>query len=59
MFKEDETAASFLKNQQSIWKNTVRLAEIVPRAKEFDAIFYVGGHGRTLTPSPFPSLPKM
>lgn len=52
MFKEDATAVDFLKNQQSLWKNTVRLAEIVPRAKEFDAIFYVGGHGRM-----FPFLP--
>ena len=53
MFKEDEIAVSFHKNQESLWKNTVRLADIVPRVNEFDAIFYVGGHGRTF---PFPSL---
>jgi putative intracellular protease/amidase len=46
MFKEDEIAGRFHKDQQSLWKNTVRLADIVPRANEFDAIFYVGGHGR-------------
>lgn len=45
MFKSDEVSAAFLKNQQSLWKNTVKLSEIVPRAGEFDAIFYVGGHG--------------
>ncbi|EEA19061.1 hypothetical protein TMatcc_010396 [Talaromyces marneffei ATCC 18224] len=45
LFKSDEIAVSFHKNQESLWKNTVRLADIVPRAHEFDAIFYVGGHG--------------
>jgi putative intracellular protease/amidase len=45
-FEKDDTSVSFLNNQQSLWKNTVRLADVVPRAGEFDAIFYVGGHGR-------------
>ncbi|OKL57848.1 hypothetical protein UA08_07301 [Talaromyces atroroseus] len=44
-FKNDPVSAEFLKNQESLWKNTVRLADIVPRTGEFDAIFYVGGHG--------------
>jgi putative intracellular protease/amidase len=56
-FKNDAVSAEFLKNQESLWKNTVRLAEIVPRAGEFDAIFYVGGHGRE-SPLPFSSLAK-
>lgn len=45
MFKEDETSVQFHKTQEALWKNTVRLADIVPRVNEFDAIFYVGGHG--------------
>lgn len=57
MFKQDETAANFHKTQESLWKNTIPLADVVSRVDEFDAIFYVGGHGRT---SPFflsPSSP--
>ncbi|CRG88264.1 ThiJ/PfpI family protein [Talaromyces islandicus] len=45
MFESDELSVNFYKNQQALWKNTVRLAEIVPKAHEYDAIFYVGGHG--------------
>lgn len=45
---------SFHKNQQSLWKNTVKLSDVVPRAKEFDAIFYVGGHGRMFPPNKSP-----
>jgi len=44
-FEKDEPSVSFLNNQQSLWKNTVKLSEVVSKAKEFDAIFYVGGHG--------------
>jgi len=43
--EKDEPSITFLNNQQSLWKKTVKLSEIVPKAKEFDAIFYVGGHG--------------
>ncbi|QKX57437.1 uncharacterized protein TRUGW13939_04550 [Talaromyces rugulosus] len=45
MFESDELSVNFHKNQQALWKNTERLAEIVPKAHEYDAIFYVGGHG--------------
>jgi putative intracellular protease/amidase len=48
MFEEDATSQTFLKEQKALWTNTHKLSDILPRAAEFDAIFYVGGHGRTL-----------
>ena len=47
-FSKDESSVSFLNTQSRLWKETVKLADVVPRAEagEFDAIFYVGGHGR-------------
>jgi putative intracellular protease/amidase len=53
MFESDALSVSFHRNQGTLWKNTIRLAEIVPKAHEYDAIFYVGGHGREFS---FPSL---
>ncbi|KAJ5111339.1 hypothetical protein N7532_001874 [Penicillium argentinense] len=38
-------APSTRPQQSKLWKETHKLADIVPRAGEFDAIFYVGGHG--------------
>lgn len=46
MFKNDPVSADFLQNGQELWKNTVKLADVLPRVSEFDALFYVGGHGR-------------
>jgi hypothetical protein len=46
MFK-DEISVNFLNTQKALWANTEKLADIIPRVGEFDAIFYVGGHGRT------------
>ena len=46
--------ARFLAEQKPLWTNTHTLAEMVPRAGEFDALFYVGGHGRTYLPSLLP-----
>ncbi|KAL4919196.1 class I glutamine amidotransferase-like protein [Aspergillus aurantiobrunneus] len=45
MFENDPVSTKFLKEQESLWKNTEKLSDILPRASEFDAIFYVGGHG--------------
>ncbi|QSZ37465.1 hypothetical protein DSL72_008563 [Monilinia vaccinii-corymbosi] len=42
---QDDVSVSFLKNRESLWKNTAPLSEFVGRAEEFDALFYVGGHG--------------
>jgi putative intracellular protease/amidase len=48
MFESDEVSQKFLKGQKALWTNTHKLADVLPRAGEFDAIFYVGGHGREL-----------
>ncbi|KAJ5884913.1 hypothetical protein N7495_009423 [Penicillium taxi] len=41
----DPVSVSFLKEQTDLWKKTEKLSEVAKRADEFDAIFYVGGHG--------------
>ncbi|KAL4925332.1 type 1 glutamine amidotransferase domain-containing protein [Aspergillus undulatus] len=45
MFESDPVSQKFLNEQEALWKNTEKLADVLPRASEFDAIFYVGGHG--------------
>jgi putative intracellular protease/amidase len=44
--KDDALSMKFLKEQEPLWSNTAKLQELIPRAEEFDALFYVGGHGR-------------
>ncbi|KLJ09567.1 hypothetical protein EMPG_15010 [Blastomyces silverae] len=39
----DAVASAFVKEKESLWRNTVKLSEV--KASDFDAIFYVGGHG--------------
>jgi hypothetical protein len=51
MFESDPVATTFLAEQKPLWTNTHKLADMVPRVGEFDALFYVGGHGRM-----YPSL---
>ena len=46
MFKDDEECQKFLKENQSLWKNTKKLSTFVGQANEFDAVLFVGGHGR-------------
>ncbi|KEF54410.1 uncharacterized protein A1O9_09576 [Exophiala aquamarina CBS 119918] len=46
-FKDDEMCARFVREKEGIWKNTPKLEDLVPRAKEFDVLFYVGGYGPT------------
>ncbi|KAK5046414.1 hypothetical protein LTR84_008217 [Exophiala bonariae] len=46
-FKNDEICARFVRENQKVWKNTEKLEDLVPRAKEFDVLFYVGGYGPT------------
>lgn len=43
--ESDEVSQKFLKEQKALWTNTEKLADVLPRAGEFDALFYVGGHG--------------
>jgi putative intracellular protease/amidase len=46
MFENDPVASKFLNEQKSLWTNTVKLSDVLPKVSESDAIFYVGGHGR-------------
>jgi len=43
--KEDKIAMTFFKEKETLWKTTEKLESFLGRANEFDAIFYVGGHG--------------
>ncbi|KAJ6087357.1 hypothetical protein N7467_006271 [Penicillium canescens] len=45
MFESDAVSQTFLKEQRALWENTHKLEDMLPRVGEFDAIFYVGGHG--------------
>ncbi|KAF7714225.1 Glyoxalase 3 [Penicillium ucsense] len=45
MFKSDETSTKFLAEQKALWTKTEKLSDVLARADEFDALFYVGGHG--------------
>lgn len=53
-FKEDAECTKFLKEKESLWKNTENLSDYSGKADQFDAIFFVGGHGRK-SPVPFSS----
>jgi putative intracellular protease/amidase len=46
MFKEDGDAMKFFKEESAQWKSTTKLSDLHGKADEFDAIYYVGGHGR-------------
>ncbi|KAJ5999034.1 ThiJ/PfpI family protein [Penicillium sp. IBT 35674x] len=43
--QNDALSMRFLKEQKALWSNTAKLQDMIPRADEFDALFYVGGHG--------------
>lgn len=45
MFKSDASSVNFLNTKQELWKNTVTLSSILGHASEYEAIFFVGGHG--------------
>ncbi|PYI17419.1 ThiJ/PfpI family protein [Aspergillus japonicus CBS 114.51] len=45
MFENDPSSTKFLKEQEALWTNTVKLSDVASKVSEFDAIFYVGGHG--------------
>jgi len=42
-FKEDAVSVKFL--EKKLWENTQKLSSFLGRAKEYEAIFFVGGHG--------------
>lgn len=43
--KEDASSQSFLQKHEKLWKNTHKLETILGHASEYEAIFFVGGHG--------------
>lgn len=45
-FKDDAACVHYLEDKSQLWEKTEKLEKFLGRAKEFDAIFYVGGHGR-------------
>jgi putative intracellular protease/amidase len=47
LFKNDESCVNFYATKKSLWENTQKLESLLGHAKEYAAIFYVGGHGRT------------
>jgi len=44
-FKEDAISANFLKTKEALWKKTEKLEKFLGHAGEYEAIFFVGGHG--------------
>jgi putative intracellular protease/amidase len=57
MFKTDEKSVSFHKTQSALWEKTNVLSDM--KASDFDAIFYVGGHGRKSSLGPSRKLPSI
>jgi hypothetical protein len=49
----DDICATFLRDQEQLWKNTRKLEEFVDEVKDFDAVFFVGGYGRQCSPESF------
>jgi len=43
--KDDKLSVNFLKNNEALWKNTEKLDKFLGHAGEYEAIFFVGGHG--------------
>jgi len=44
--KDDHISQDFLIAKSHLFEKTLPLSELLGRAAEFDALFYVGGHGR-------------
>jgi putative intracellular protease/amidase len=40
---KDDVSVAFLNNNSQVWKTTQKLSDFIGKAKDFDAIFYVGG----------------
>ncbi|KAH8799071.1 class I glutamine amidotransferase-like protein [Xylogone sp. PMI_703] len=45
LFKEDTSCVNFFSANKALWENTEKLESFLGHAKEYAAIFYVGGHG--------------
>ncbi|KAE9365826.1 putative chaperone protein HSP31 [Stipitochalara longipes BDJ] len=44
-FKNDASATKFLNTKEALWKNTHKLSDFLGHANDYEAIFFVGGHG--------------
>ncbi|KAI5776654.1 class I glutamine amidotransferase-like protein [Geopyxis carbonaria] len=44
-FKADAVSMDFLKQNEATWKETEKLSNFIGKVADFDAIFFVGGHG--------------
>jgi hypothetical protein len=51
--KDDVKSQNFLRTKEALWKNTEKLSTFIGRGKEFEAIFFIGGHGRNFLINPF------
>lgn len=51
--KSDAVSTKFLAEKKSLWENTAKLSDFLGHAGEYEAIFFVGGHGRMFS---FPFL---
>lgn len=54
--KADIQSQHFFKTREALWKKTEKLSSFLGLAKDFEAIFFVGGHGRQFLIFPFRSL---
>jgi putative intracellular protease/amidase len=43
--KDDVKSQDFLKTKTQLWEQTETLSSFIGKAADFDALFYVGGHG--------------
>ncbi|KAG9232696.1 putative chaperone protein HSP31 [Amylocarpus encephaloides] len=43
--KDDVVSQKFLKEKEILWKNTEKLSSFLGKAKDYEALFFVGGHG--------------
>ncbi|EPS45604.1 hypothetical protein H072_409 [Dactylellina haptotyla CBS 200.50] len=44
-FKQDDMCSKFLEDKKELWEKTEMLFKFLGKADQFDAVFYVGGHG--------------
>ncbi|KAK1067062.1 hypothetical protein LTR33_011441 [Friedmanniomyces endolithicus] len=42
---KDDESTKFLREKESLWKDTEKLSSFLGKADQFDAVFYVWGHG--------------
>lgn len=49
LFKDDAYCQEFARTQEKLWTETKKLSDFTGKAKEFTAIFYVGGFGRKIS----------